>query len=343
MALGDRTAHEAVHQTTEQRESMPLDVARDNATPNRPHPERNGTGGVPPVPPMGAISMLSWQRVTSAYGHGVGESETAQRTAVATALREADGAEPGGESSATGTSAASMATIPPLPRAKPTAKPTAAATAEPSAAPPAGAKAKAAKKPIIIAGAKPGKKTARMPIAPGEARDAAGFLGWPRSKAGRVVALVAVAATLLTALAVASPLGAGPGIGVAFQAYGNAMPWHAPAAPTSPSAPANPPVTTSSNPGKQAIIDDIQTVFGQYSPGALNIARCESGYDPTARNTIAVAGSHAEGVFQILYPGTWNGTSYRSYSPYNSWANIRAAYEIFKRDGYSWREWACHP
>jgi hypothetical protein len=24
-------------------------------------------------------------------------------------------------------------------------------------------------------------------------------------------------------------------------------------------------------------------------------------------------------------------------------ANIHAAYEIFKRDGYSWREWACKP
>ena len=97
------------------------------------------------------------------------------------------------------------------------------------------------------------------------------------------------------------------------------------------------------NPGQQAIIDKITAVFGAYAPGAINIARCESGFDPNARNVIAIGGSHASGVFQILYPSTWNGTSYKSYSPYDADANIHAAYEIFRRDGYSWREWACKP
>ncbi len=60
-------------------------------------------------------------------------------------------------------------------------------------------------------------------------------------------------------------------------------------------------------------------------------------------NPVVLLGSHAEGVFQILYPATWEGTSYASYSPYNAWANIQAAHEIFVRDGYSWREWACKP
>ena len=97
------------------------------------------------------------------------------------------------------------------------------------------------------------------------------------------------------------------------------------------------------NPGQQAIIDKITAVFGSYAPGAINIARCESGFDPNARNVIAIGGSHASGVFQILYPSTWNGTSYKSYSPYDADANIHAAYEIFHRDGNSWREWACRP
>ncbi|HEU5347455.1 MAG TPA: hypothetical protein VFU63_02465, partial [Ktedonobacterales bacterium] len=39
------------------------------------------------------------------------------------------------------------------------------------------------------------------------------------------------------------------------------------------------------NPGQQAVINDIIAVFGStYAQGALNIARCESGYDPNARN-----------------------------------------------------------
>jgi hypothetical protein len=85
----------------------------------------------------------------------------------------------------------------------------------------------------------------------------------------------------------------------------------------------------------------IEGVFGPYAGEALSVARCESGYNPGAYNGISVGGSHAEGVFQILYPSTWYGTSYSGYSPYNAWANIHAAYQIFARDGFSWREWVC--
>jgi hypothetical protein len=85
----------------------------------------------------------------------------------------------------------------------------------------------------------------------------------------------------------------------------------------------------------------IESVFGPYAGQALSVARCESGYNPGAYNGISVGGSHAEGVFQILYPSTWYGTSYSGYSPYNAWANIHAAYQIFARDGFSWREWVC--
>jgi hypothetical protein len=90
-----------------------------------------------------------------------------------------------------------------------------------------------------------------------------------------------------------------------------------------------------------SVVGMIESTFGPYAGQALSVARCESGYNSGAFNSISVGGSHAEGVFQILYPSTWSGTSYAGYSPYNAWANIHAAYQIFARDGYSWREWVC--
>lgn len=159
-----------------------------------------------------------------------------------------------------------------------------------------------------------------------------------------LVAMVTVM-TLSAVLTLASPLGKGLAYSNSFQAYAIAMPW----IPTPTPTPKPTPVPRSYgqqpgvNPGQQVIIDTIKSVFGSYSAGALNIARCESGYDPNAYNSYPVAGSHAEGVFQILYPSTWNGTSYAHYSPYDYNANIRAAYEIFHNDGNSWREWECQP
>lgn len=87
----------------------------------------------------------------------------------------------------------------------------------------------------------------------------------------------------------------------------------------------------------------INQVFGPYGPAAINIAKCESSLNPNAYNGYAIGGSHAAGLFQILYPSTWNGTSQAANSPYNAQANTLAAHEIFVRDGYSWREWACQP
>jgi len=95
------------------------------------------------------------------------------------------------------------------------------------------------------------------------------------------------------------------------------------------------------SPGQAAVIAMINQVFGSFAPGALNVARCESGFNPLAYNPISNGGSHAEGVFQILYPSTWIGTSEASSSPYSAMANILAAHQIFVRDGYSWREWSC--
>jgi hypothetical protein len=111
-------------------------------------------------------------------------------------------------------------------------------------------------------------------------------------------------------------------------------------APVHTSAPSH---VGAANPGQQAVINEIKAVFGPYSAGALNIARCESGFNPSAYNHTPVAGAHAAGVFQILDTSTWRSTSYAGQSPYNAYANIHAAYQIFQRDGYSWREWQCRP
>ena len=87
----------------------------------------------------------------------------------------------------------------------------------------------------------------------------------------------------------------------------------------------------------------IQEVFGPDAPAAMNIAWCESTNNPNAVNSTAIGNSHAEGLFQILYPSTWYTTSQAGNSPFDATANTIAAHEIFARDGYSWREWVCQP
>lgn len=165
-----------------------------------------------------------------------------------------------------------------------------------------------------------------------------------------LIAMV-TAMTLFGSLALASPLGRSAVFGTSLDAYANSVPWiPTPTATPTPLPTATPIPLTSAyspphgpNPGSATVIAEIQAVFGQYSPGALNIARCESGYDPNAWNPYPILNSHAMGVFQVLYPSTWNTTSYSQYTPYDYKVNIRAAWEIFSRDGYSWREWECKP
>ena len=106
------------------------------------------------------------------------------------------------------------------------------------------------------------------------------------------------------------------------------------------SVPYNPPPTATPAPvvsSTGSIPAMIDQIFGSYGPGAINVARCESGLNPGAYNP-----SGASGLFQIM-PGTWAGTSQAGLSPYNAQANALAAHEIFVRDGYSWREWTCQP
>ncbi|WIG57368.1 MAG: hypothetical protein OJF49_000112 [Ktedonobacterales bacterium] len=87
-----------------------------------------------------------------------------------------------------------------------------------------------------------------------------------------------------------------------------------------------------------SVQSEIRAVFGGYAGAALRVAACESGFSATAYNRW----SGASGVFQFLR-STWNTTAYAGYSPFNAWANIHAAYQVFARDGFSWREWTCKP
>jgi len=99
----------------------------------------------------------------------------------------------------------------------------------------------------------------------------------------------------------------------------------------------------SQSPDNAQTLSIINQIFGPYGDQATQVAECESGLNPNASNNYWVGGSHAVGLFQILYPSTWYTTSQASQSPYDATANTRAAHDIFVRDGYSWREWSCQP
>ena len=161
------------------------------------------------------------------------------------------------------------------------------------------------------------------------------------------IAMISVV-VIFSALTLTSPLAQTAGLTGTFQTYANAAPWiPTPTATPQPTATPIPRVDyvppAGNNPGTQAIINEITAVFGGYSSSALNVARCESGFNPNAVNPYAIGNSHASGVFQVLYPSTWVTTSYASSSPFNADANIHAAYQIFQRDGYTWSEWQCRP
>ncbi|MBO0795669.1 MAG: hypothetical protein J2P36_32670 [Ktedonobacteraceae bacterium] len=112
------------------------------------------------------------------------------------------------------------------------------------------------------------------------------------------------------------------------------------------------------------IAGEIHDIFGPYGSQAVRVATCESSLNSRARSEIPVvlhkgpaAGirQHAEGIFQFIET-TWNGTtqgrehpvtpgtSDRASDPrYNAEDSIKAAWEVFRRDGHSWSEWACKP
>ena len=110
-----------------------------------------------------------------------------------------------------------------------------------------------------------------------------------------------------------------------------------------PTATPAPRPTQQPSSGGGSVTGIIQAVFGSYSDAAIAVASCESSLNPSAVNPTSIGGSHAEGLFQILYPSTWGTTAQAGNSPYDAQSNAQAAYEIFQRDGYSWREWSCQP
>jgi hypothetical protein len=111
--------------------------------------------------------------------------------------------------------------------------------------------------------------------------------------------------------------------------------------PTPTPMPTPTPTPTKASSGGGDPVTIIRQVFGAYADQAIQIARCESGLNPAAQNPTSIGGSYASGLFQILYPSTWSTTPQASLSPFNAQANTQAAYYIFVRDGYSWREWSC--
>lgn len=156
-----------------------------------------------------------------------------------------------------------------------------------------------------------------------------------------VTALMAVV-VLVSAMVMTSPLSKSAGEGfTGFGIAAGATRWVP--TPTPTLRPIDQGPAPGPNPGVTVIKQEIRTIFGQYGDAAIRVADCESDFDPNQVNSISIGGSHAAGVFQILYPSTWNSTSYWKYSPFDYRANIRAAYEIFKGDGYSWRQWQCKP
>ncbi len=72
---------------------------------------------------------------------------------------------------------------------------------------------------------------------------------------------------------------------------------------------------------------------------AIRVARCESRFDPHAKNR----SSTASGVFQFL-DGTWSRTPYRNRNVFNPITNTRAAYWLWRNEGRgSWAPWSCKP
>jgi hypothetical protein len=149
--------------------------------------------------------------------------------------------------------------------------------------------------------------------------------GHRRSRTMRVSLAAVLAGLLLVTLFAVTPLtvGASGGANTFLANVGLAtLPTATPTVtPTPDPYYGNAPVP---DPGKAVIVAKIQQVFGSYSDQAMRIVACESQFDTNNYNPISILGSHAEGIFQILYPSTWNGTPYRNYSPYDWNYNIPA-------------------
>jgi len=87
----------------------------------------------------------------------------------------------------------------------------------------------------------------------------------------------------------------------------------------------------------------VGTLTGWPVGKSLAVAKCESNHDPYARNVTPIGDSHASGSWQVLYPSTWFSTHVgRSMgaAQYNPYVNAWVAYEVYKRQGRTFAEWA---
>jgi soluble lytic murein transglycosylase-like protein len=73
--------------------------------------------------------------------------------------------------------------------------------------------------------------------------------------------------------------------------------------------------------------------FGGNTDAALRVMRCESGGNPSARNS----SSGAAGLFQFM-PFWWEG----KWDPYDAGRNIAEAASL-SRAGSDWSHWSCKP
>jgi len=92
------------------------------------------------------------------------------------------------------------------------------------------------------------------------------------------------------------------------------------------------------DPSTYSVPDMIVTAFSPLGPGAvqwaLRVARCESGYNPSAMNP----SGDATGVFQFLR-STWALTPWASYSRTDAWANVQAGAWLYTHGGPG--NWVC--
>lgn len=79
----------------------------------------------------------------------------------------------------------------------------------------------------------------------------------------------------------------------------------------------------------ETIKNEIKEVFGADSELALRVVKCESGFNPNARNKV----SSARGLFQIM--ASVHGVNEKWL--YNPSVNIRIAKQLFDRQG--WTPW----
>jgi hypothetical protein len=91
----------------------------------------------------------------------------------------------------------------------------------------------------------------------------------------------------------------------------------------------------------------VGMVGGWPVAGALRVSWCESHHQPGAANVESIGSSFATGSWQVLYPSTWLSTRTGRRFPSagvdgarNPYLNAWAAYDVWRRHGGSFVEWA---